>query len=146
MNDFPGMDTGSPYSAADAQGASGPQAKWYEALVGLVGSRISLIRLESTSAARLTASYLALILVGALATCFTWALLLVAGIAILATLTCVSWPWIALAAAVCHALVAVICWQLARRSTAPVFPLTRAEFQKDCEWLNPLKTPRKSND
>ena len=119
---------------------------WNEALSGLLSTRISLIQLELRSAARQAGKHVLLFAVAACAMIFAWALGLAGGIAALAAATSWPWHWIALVAAFLHALVAVICLWLAKATPPPALPVTRAEFQKDCEWLNTLKTPRKSND
>ena len=81
-----------------------------------------------------------------LKSCFAWALLLAGGIAALAAATRWPWHWFALAAAAAHALAAAIGFYLARSAARPAFPITRAEFHKDREWLDTLKSPRKSNN
>jgi len=112
----------------------------------LISSRLALIQLESSAAARQTCQLVACIAAAALALIAAWALLIAGGIAALAAAT--AWPWysLALAAAGAHALAAGICLRLARADSRPVFPCTRAEFIKDREWLATLKTPRKSNN
>ena len=82
----------------------------------------------------------------ALAAFFAWALVLAGGIAVLAAATAWPWHWIALVAACLHALAAAICLRYVKVSRLCAFPITRAEFTKDREWLDTLKTPRKSND
>ena len=146
MNAFSGMDSATPpdASAQHRAQASAP-AGWSEALGALVGARIALIELESKVAARQASELVALLAGVALATFFAWALLLAGGIAALAAAT--AWPWhrIALAAAILHVLAAGIGLHRAKAAARPAFPITRAEFHKDREWLDTLKTPRKSN-
>jgi uncharacterized membrane protein YqjE len=147
MIDFSRMDspnfTGSP--AGHPTPASAPLT-WSEALGGLLSARVSLLQIELRSALRQAGRRALLLAVAALALIFAWALGLVGGITALAAAT--SWPWhgLALAAALLHALVAAICLWVAKTSPQASLPLTCAEFKKDCEWLNTLKTPRKSND
>jgi len=146
MNASSGMDSATPPDAsAEHRAQASAPAGWSEALGALVGSRIALIQLESQVAARQAGELVALIAAAALAAIFAWALLLAGTIAALAAVTAWPWHWLALAAAVLHALVAVIALRRARSAARPAFPITRAEFHKDREWLNTLKTPRKSN-
>ena len=147
MNDSSGMASSTPSGvAAEHHASASVPAGWSEALGALIGARISLIQLESKAAARQAGIYAALIAAIALATIFAWALVLAGGIAALAAATSWPWHWIALAAALGHALTAVICLGFVRSTRPPAFPITRAEFHKDREWLDTLKTPRKSND
>ena len=120
-------------------------ANWRQALVALLASRAALIELESKEAAK-AAAQRALRMVAALAcACFTWALLLAGGTALLAHAT--GWPWygITLGAGALH--LGAACW-LTRTTQAPAppaFPVTRAEFQKDREWIENLQKTPKSN-
>ncbi|MEI7908267.1 MAG: phage holin family protein [Verrucomicrobiota bacterium] len=146
MNPLPGMARSSPPDAsAEHRAATSLVAGWSEALGALLSCRIALIQLESKTAARQAGQLGALLAGAALATCFAWALLLAGGIAALAAATRWPWHWFALAAAAAHALAAAIGLYLARSAARPAFPITRAEFHKDREWLETLKSPRKSN-
>jgi len=146
MNASSGMDSATPPDAsAEHRARASAAGGWSESLGALVGCRIALIQLESQVAARQAGQLIALIAAAALATIFAWALLLAGAIAAIAAVTGWPWYWLALVAAVLHALAAVIALRRARLAARPAFPITRAEFQKDREWLNTLKTPRKSN-
>ena len=141
------MDPSTPPDASDGYRSTVPlPAGWSEALGALVSARLALIQIESTAAARQAGRLAGTLAAGALAAFFAWALVLAGGIAALAAATAWPWHWIALAAAAMHALAAAICLLHARSAASPAFPITRAEFQKDREWLETLKTPRKSND
>lgn len=141
------MDSSTPpETAAEPPTAAAGPVDWSEALGTLISSRIALIQLESRAASRQARQLAAVIAGAAVAACFTWALVLAGGIAALAAATGWPWYWLALAAAAGHALVAAVCLRLAGAARAPAFPITRAEFQKDREWLDTLKIPRKSND
>jgi len=120
-------------------------AGWSEALGTLLSCRIALIQLESKAAAQQAGKLVALAAFIALATLFAWALLLAGGIAALAAATGWPWHWLALVAGAAHGLAAGIGLYLAKSAARPAFPITRAEFLKDREWLDTLKTPRKSN-
>ncbi len=77
---------------------------------------------------------------------FTWALVLVGGVSLLAEST--GWPWnrIALGAAGLHLIAGIILARSAKSPAAPAFPVTRAEFQKDLEWIENFQKNKKSND
>ncbi|MEI6654820.1 MAG: phage holin family protein [Verrucomicrobiota bacterium] len=144
MNASSRMDSSTPPPACAAPAAA--PGTWSEALGNLIHARLCLLQLELGGAARQIGKSVLLLGSAALAVIFAWALGLAGGIAALAAATAWSWHWIALAAALVHLLAAATCLQLAKASSPPTFPVTRAEFQKDCEWLNTLKSPRKSND
>lgn len=129
----------------DTDGNGKAPANWREALLTLIASRVSLIQLESKDAAREAARRAAFTVALVAALFFTWALLLAGGIAALADATGWKWYWIALGASATH-LIAAICLARAAKATGPpVFPVTRAEFQKDREWIENLQHNRKSN-
>ena len=117
---------------------------WREALLALISSRIALICLESREAARDGARRLALL--GALVCCmfFAWALLLAFGIGWLTRIS--GWPWygIALVAAIFHLAAAAALAVAVRTQCRPAFPVTRAEFKKDREWIEILQQTKKS--
>jgi hypothetical protein len=146
MNDSSGMDSTPAADALARQRVPAPPPTWREALSALIGARIALLEFESKAAARQAGKCAAKLLGAILATIFAWALGLAGAIAAFAAASAWPWYWIALAAALLHAIAAVICLLLARASTLSPFPITRAEFQKDREWLVTLNTPRKSND
>ncbi len=137
-----------------APGSAGPDkqagfqdspANWREALVGLVTSRIALIQLESKDAARDGAKRAVLVLITLGCVFFGWILLLAATVSLIAG--AFGWPWdrVALALGGIHLLVAFICLKMAKPSGNPTFPITRAEFQKDREWIEKFQKNRKSN-
>lgn len=146
MNDSSGMDSTTAADALGPRAVPAPPPTWREALSALIGARIALLEFESKVVARQAGKCAAKLLGATIAAIFAWALGLAGAIAACAAATAWPWYWIALAAALLHAIAAVICLQLARASTPSPFPITRAEFQKDREWLVTLKTPRKSND
>ena len=104
--------------------------------MSLVASRITLIQLESKDAARGIVRSAALILAACGCVFFSWALVLAGGISLVAQLA--NWPWnyVALAVATVHLLAGLIMARLAIKSPrGAMFPITRAEFQKDREWI-----------
>jgi uncharacterized membrane protein YqjE len=141
----PSSDSG-PSSAAENGHASLPPANWREALMALLASRAALIQLESKEVAREGARRAVFIASASACVIITWALLLVSGISIIAEAGGWPWSWVALAAAAVHLLLALIFFKLSKpRGDAP-FPVTRAEFQKDREWIENFQNPKKSND
>lgn len=146
----PALDTEFPPSAAGSNktsvaGAALP-ANWREALLALVAARVALIELEIRQAAQAGARRA--LCVGAVAGClfFMWALLLAGGIAIVADSSGWPWHWIAIGTAALHMLAAFGFAHAARRAATPAFPVTRAEFHKDREWIENLQPTPKSND
>jgi uncharacterized membrane protein YqjE len=114
--------------------------------MSLIASRVALIQLESKDAGKETAKRASLI--GGAIGClfFTWALLLVGGVAAIAEATKYPWHWIAMGFALLHLIAALILFRLAKPSGKPAFPATRAEFQKDREWIENFQKTKKSND
>ena len=145
----PSSDIG-PDSPAEAAGTrlpgQMPPANWRVALMDLIASRFALIELESKDAAKDGARRAALIAAACGCAVFAWALLLAGGISLIAE-SC-GWPWnlMAIGAAVLHLLAGIILASLAKPSTGASFPVTRAEFHKDREWIQNLHTTKKSND
>jgi len=120
----------------------GPAPDWRHALSELLTSRAELIRLESLAAAKGVVSKIIWGAALGIAALFGWLLLLAGGIALLATATAVSWPWLALAAAGLHLAVVLIACAKLRRPPPPAFIHTKAEFQRDREWLKTLNPPK----
>ena len=147
----PSADTGtSPAGAGPRVKPPGRDAiptNWREALMALIASRISLIQLESKDVARFTIRSAALILAACVCGFFSWALLLAGGISLTARLAGWHWAYVAMGAAAIHLLAGLLMARIVMKSPkGAAFPVTRAEFQKDREWIeNFQKTPR-SND
>ncbi len=121
-------------------------ANWGEALVTLLTSRVALIELEfRESAQRMGRRVIRMVLVAA-CLFFVWALLLVAGIALIAQVFCWSWVVIALGVAILHMVLALWLMRAVRIPDEPAFPVTRTEFQKDREWIENFQKTRKSSD
>ncbi len=114
--------------------------------MALVASRISLVQLESIDVAKESARRATLIAACAASIVITWILLLVSSISMIAEAG--GWPWnrVALASAAVHLLAALIFYKLSKSRGTPSFPVTRAEFQKDREWIENFQKPAKSND
>lgn len=112
----------------------------------LIATRFALIELESKDAAKDGARRAALIAAASGCALFAWALLLAGGIPLIAGACGCSWSLVALGAAVLHLVAGIILVSLAKPSAGASFPITRAEFQKDREWIQNFHTTRKSND
>ena len=112
----------------------------------LIAARFALIELESKDAAKHTARRAALIAAACGCAVFAWALLLAGGVSLIAETN--GWPWyaVAIGAAVIHLLAGIILASLAKPSAIPAFPVTRAEFQKDREWIENFHQTKNSND
>ena len=134
-----------PPSAEKSAGTRIPPANWREALMALIAARFALIELESKDAAKQGAKRAALVAAACGCGLFAWILLLAGGISLIADANGWSWNWVALGAAVLHLLAGVILVVMAKPSAGPAFPVTRAEFQKDREWIENLHKPKKSN-
>lgn len=113
--------------------------------MALVASRLELIRLESKEAAGGFAKRAGFLAAAFGLIFFAWTLLLAGGVALIAQSTGLPWSWVAIGAAVAHLLGAIIFAKLASPRSSPAFPVTRAEFQKDREWIENLQHPTKSS-
>jgi len=143
----PSPDTnGASFPEASAAGHPRPPANWREALMALIATRVALIQLESKDVVR--AGIRIAILLAATFVCVlsAWTLFLAGGIALIARATGWHWGWVALAAAALHLLGAIILVRQAKPTGAPAFPVTRAEFQKDREWIENFQKTRSSNN
>ncbi len=118
---------------------------WLDSIAMLVASRIALIQLEARASARQAALRVAQIAAAALCLLFTWILLIAGAIGALAAATQWPWHWLAIAAAVMH-LIAALALFVRRKPNEPSFPLTRAEFEKDRQWLDTLKKKNASGN
>ena len=144
MNPLP--ENTPPHGSANTGQDETRPASWCEALMNLIEARVALIQLEARATVRKRMSRVVGILIAAICMFFAWALLLVAGIAALSSASGWPWHWLAIVAAAIHVLLALI---LIRKSSTkpvvPAFPLTRAEFQKDRQWIENFQKKPKSN-
>jgi uncharacterized membrane protein YqjE len=142
----PPADMG-PSSRQAAKEAEATPENWREALMALLAARAALIQIESKDAAASAARRAILITATVGCALVTWALTLAGGISWIAEAS--GWPWsrVALATAGLHLLVGLILARFALRPAAtPAFPFTRAEFQKDREWIEKFQKTKNSND
>jgi uncharacterized membrane protein YqjE len=143
MSTPPGTDFNPSSGASSGQGPESVRpAGWLDALVSLLASRVALVQFESRAAARESVKWLIGIAVAGMAVIFAWALFVIGGIGVLVVVT--TWPWylLALGAGLCHVLAAGGIALILKSTQTAVFPITRAEFQKDREWLKTLKSPQ----
>lgn len=129
----PGMEESSP-------------ANWAEALIALIASRIALIQFEARASAKTGVKRVVRIVVAAICLFFTWILLLTGAIGAIAATTGWPWYWLAITAAGLHLLLAIMLAASCNKPGVPAFPITRAEFQKDREWIENIQKKPKSND
>ena len=113
-------------------------------MLALISSRASLIGLESKDAAKDAARRAILLVALVFCVFFAWALLLAGGIACLARISGWPWPGIAIACAILHLVAAAALARFACSRIPRAFPITRAEFQKDREWIEILQPTKKS--
>ncbi len=119
-----------------------PSVDWRKALGELFATRAELIRLESQAAAKGVVSKAIWGAILGIAALFCWLLLLAGGIALLAHTTGIVWFWLTLAAAGVHLLVVLLAFVQLRRPAPATFTHTKAEFQRDREWLKNLNPPK----
>ncbi|MFD2255749.1 phage holin family protein [Luteolibacter algae] len=119
--------------------SDGIPTNWKEALACLISSRLAIFQVESRQAAQTGVSKIIFLSIAGIAILFSWILLMAGAVGGIASVTALAWYHAAFIIAGIHILVAVIMILLGGRKTAPSFPLTRAEFDKDREWLNQLK-------
>jgi threonine/homoserine/homoserine lactone efflux protein len=119
---------------------------WREALMSLVASRAALIQLEARQSAKSGVKRAASMVAAVLCVFFTWALLLAGGIAAISSASGWAWHWIALGTAAIHLLIALLLAGGVGKSRVPSFPVTRAEFQKDRQWIENFQNKPKSNN
>ena len=103
----------------------------------LIASRVALIQLEAKDASTKAVRRVSFVSAACGCAIFAWALLLAGGISWISEST--GWPWnrVAIGASALHLLAAIIFVKVAK------FPVTRAEFQKDREWIENFQKPSK---
>ncbi len=118
---------------------------WVAALISLFSARLALFQLEAKESAGLALRRVICLVAAVICLFFTWLLLLAGTIAATAAMT--GWPWylLAIAAASFHLIAAIVLAKVLSKPAQPAFPITRAEFQKDREWIEKLQKKPKSN-
>ena len=143
-------------SPRDPSGDEGEESSFREGLEEHLKARVELLAIEAREASTFAARKGVLgFVIGAFAF-FSYALLLTSAVSLLGSWLERSWPdtfdgigWqmVALFAGVLHFLLAFILFKiLKRKPDQALFEYTRAEFQKDRQWLNPPKTKTPGNE
>ena len=117
----------------------GPPKDWKSALAAMLCARIEMIRIEAKSASALAAGRLAMLLIALAGLFSAWALALAATVGAIAASTSWEWYHVAFAAAGLHLIIGVALLVVLKSGKKVSFPVTRAEFNKDREWLERLK-------
>lgn len=129
---------------ADPAGSGATPVGWIDAAITLLASRAAIIELEARSSARRATFRLARVIAATICLFFGWLLLVIGGIGALAIATGWKWHWLAISAAALHLIAALaLVARLKSSNSDPSFPLTRAEFKKDRQWLENLKAKNK---
>jgi uncharacterized membrane protein YqjE len=129
---------------APAENAETPPQNGINAVLGLVESRAAIVSIEAKQALGAALARGALLFAALLGVTSAWALALVGAIGAIASAT--SWKWfhVAFAAAGIHLLLALAALLIAKSRKSESFSVTRAEFEKDREWLTQLKNRNNS--
>jgi len=120
-------------------GGDGLPKDWKSALATLVSARLDMIRIEAKSASSAAAGRLALLLVALFGLFSAWVLALAASVGAIAASTSWEWYHVAFASAGAHLIIGVILLLVLKSGKKAGFPVTRAEFEKDREWLERQK-------
>lgn len=115
---------------------------WREAAAEFVSARLELFTLEAREASQRAARKAALLAFAAGCGVTFW-LCFVAGVIGWIAASGHPWHFVALACAAFHLVAAGIAVAVIRRPGPPSFPLSRAEFEKDRQWLSQTQeTPK----
>ena len=114
--------------------------------MALIAARVDLIELESKDTLKKGVRSALMIAAALVCVFFAWAILLAGGVSWIAASA--KWPWyfVAIGVATLHLVVGLILVKLARPSAITLFPVTRAEFKKDRQWIENFHKTKKSND
>lgn len=117
---------------------------WKEALVTLLSTRGRIFKYEMGRVAEAGIRKIVFSVVAVVAMFFAWLFLMIGAIGLLTLVPELVWWHGALIVGGLHLLVALILFLLVKNGSMPGFPLTRAEFEKDREWLNQEKAKTSS--
>jgi len=129
----------------DGHAATHGPSSWINALLAIISTRAELIRLEAKDAARKSSCKAARIIAAILCITFGWFLLLAGCIGALSMLANWPWFWTSLTIGAIHIIAAIILLRKSSGNSSSLFPVTRAEFQRDREWIENLQKNPKSN-
>lgn len=119
-----------------------PSNDWQASLAEFAFTRVALMKHESREAGQLAAAKISQGIICGLFALFSWLCLIAGAIGALHHFTGVSWWLATLGFALLHAIVALCFLRKLRQKSAPLFPVTQAEFEKDRLWMQNLKTPK----
>lgn len=124
--------------AKPSSGENGFPRNWKQAIPCLVASRFAIIQSEAKDAVSPVIGKIISLIIAALCVFLAWLLVIAGAVGAIAANS--SWQWYQAAFAIAggHLLVALIALLLSRSKSVEKFPITRAEFEKDREWLNQL--------
>lgn len=112
---------------------------WKEGFSDLLSSKIGIFKLEAKEAAAVAMGKIVLLSVAAFFLLIAWLLVNAGLVGVIAETTSWTWYHAVFALAGGHCLVALILFLISRTKSADPFPITRAELEKDREWLENLK-------
>lgn len=113
---------------------------WKDAIPSLIASRIGIIRIESQDAIEIVVRKLILLGVAWFSLFATWALLTAGLIGAIADYFDCPWYYSAFSVGGVYLLISLVMLVIIKRAKkTETFPVTRAEFEKDRQWLNQLK-------
>ncbi len=119
---------------------------WKQALPCLVSSRIAIIQTEAKQAVGGAITKVIAAIFAAICLLVTWILIVAGLVGVIAANTHFKWYDAAFTVAGIHLLFAILLVLFIRSKPKESFPITRAEFEKDREWLNQLKNPSNSEN
>ncbi len=144
MNSSHVSGTSPQLGTASADPAVAP-AGWSEAVAAMVKSRLGIIQIESKKVISQLVRCLIFIVIACVGAFFGYAFLIAGLVTLIANKAHWPWAYVALGAALIHLVVAGILGMLAKPALAGAFAVTRAEFQKDSEWLKNFQKTKNSN-
>lgn len=116
--------------------------EWQAALADFAASRIALIRLESREASQVAVRKTRQAVLASGFALIAWTCLTAGAIGCLHHFTHCPWWVAALAFALFYGIAALVCLNKLKEKSAPLYPVTKAEFEKDRLWMQSLKTPK----
>ena len=120
-------------------GAGDFTGSWKEAFSVLISSKIGIFKAEAKEVAAVAIVKIVLLSVAAFFLLIAWMLVNAAVVGVIAQNTPWEWYHALFGLAGGHCLVALVLFLIARTKSADPFPVTRAELEKDREWLENLK-------
>ncbi len=110
------------------------------AVTSLLSARIAIMSSEARHATAVVSSKVIWAIIAACCATLFLLLLITGLIGLISSLTGLAWFYVTLIVASVFLLAVAIAFHLITRKSNPVFPITRAEFEKDRKWLTRIKT------